>query len=110
VHNAEYLEHYPKLPAWISRYVVYAAWLAATLIGLAGYRLLRLGYRGAGLILLSAYGLYGLGSLAHYALAPASAHTVGMNLSIGLEASAAGFLLISILVAGVTSSRTREEA
>lgn len=94
VHNAEFLDQYPNMPAWLSPMGVYAAWSAATAIGIAGYALLRHGYRIAGFVLLIVYGCYGLDSLAHYALAPASAHSAAMNLTIWLEAAAAAALLI----------------
>jgi hypothetical protein len=95
IHNAELLEQYPNMPAWLSRPGVYAAWLAATMIGIAGYVLIRRGHRIAGLVLLIGYGCYGLDGLVHYALAPWSAHTAMMHASIWLEAAAATGLLIA---------------
>jgi hypothetical protein len=95
-HNAEFLDEYPNMPAWLSRASVYGAWLIAGLIGAAGYVLLRQGYRVLGLVLLGAYACYGLDGLAHYALAPMSAHTAAMNLSIWLEAAAGAGLLLAI--------------
>ena len=97
IHNAEFLAHYPGMPAWLTRPGVYMAWLVSTLIGVAGYGLLRYGQRAAGFILLLGYICYGINSLAHYALAPVSAHTLGMNASIGLEAATAAILLIALL-------------
>jgi hypothetical protein len=89
-HNATFLEHYPNLPGWITPTVVYAAWLGATAVGVIGYWLrLR--------VLVAAYAGYGLFALAHYALAPISAHSFGMNLSIGLEAGTAAALLVRLL-------------
>jgi hypothetical protein len=85
-HNAEFLDQYPHMPAWLSPAGVYAAWLVATAIGLIGYWLRRRG-------LVIAYACYGLFALAHYALAPVSAHTLVMNLSIWLEAATAAVLL-----------------
>jgi hypothetical protein len=76
---------------------VYAAWLGATVIGFAGYVLLRRDYRLAGLVLLIVYGCYGLGSLAHYLLAPVSAHSLAMNLSIWLEAATALALVVTVM-------------
>jgi hypothetical protein len=96
-HNAEFLDDYPNMPTWLSRTSVYAAWLAATLVGIAGYVLLRRGYRVAGLVLLAAYGCYGLDGLVHYALAPMAAHSVAMNVSIWLEAAAAAAVLFALL-------------
>ena len=89
IHNAEFLDQYPNLPGGISRLGVYLAWLATTAIGLIGYWWRRRG-------LLIAYGCYGLGGLAHYAIAPVSAHTPVMNVSIWLEA-AAGAALLSVV-------------
>ena len=96
VHHAttrEFLDQYPNMPAWLSPAGVYAAWIAATAIGAGGYWLLTHGYRLAGVALLILYGCYGLDGLVHYALAPASAHSAAMNLSIWLEAAAALVLL-----------------
>src|SRR5688500_6736923 len=95
-HNAEFLDEYPNLPAWLSKASVYGAWLGATLIGAAGYALLQRGYRILGLVLLAAYGCYGLDGLVHYAVAPIAAHSMAMNVSIWVEATA-GAALLSIL-------------
>jgi hypothetical protein len=90
VHNAEFLDHYPNMPRWLSPLMVYAFWLGATAIGVLGYWLRRPS-------LLIAYGCYGLGALVHYAAAPLSAHTPMMHATIGLEAAAAAVLLIVVL-------------
>jgi hypothetical protein len=92
VHNAEQLEHYPSMPAWLTRIGVYLFWLGATAVGALGYWL-------RNRVLLAAYGLYGLGGLAHYAVAPLAAHTAAMHLTIGLEAAAAAVLLAAVLKA-----------
>ena len=97
-HNAELLEQYPNMPAWLSRLGVYAAWLGALLIGLAGYVLVQRGRRFAGLALLIAYGCYGLDGLGHYAVAPMSMHTATMNLTIWLEAAAGAGLLAACAI------------
>ena len=93
VHNAEFLDDYPNLPAWLSVGSVYAAWLVATALGFAGYLLWRSGHRVIGTVLLLAYGCYGLDALVHYFLAPAAAHSLAMHSTIGLEAAAGAFLL-----------------
>jgi hypothetical protein len=97
VHNAEFLADYPNMPRWLTPAVVYAAWLATTSLGLAGYVFLRKGNELTGLGLVALYGAAGLYGLAHYALAPAAAHGFFSNLSIWLEA-ATGFLLLAATV------------
>jgi hypothetical protein len=94
LHNAEFLGAYPNMPAWLSPLGVYAAWLGASAVGFAGYGLLRRGYRLVGTALLVAYGIYCLDGLVHYTLAPVSAHTLGMNLTIWAEAAAGAALLV----------------
>jgi hypothetical protein len=97
-HNAEFLADYPNTPAWLSRTTIYAAWLGLSALGLAGYLLLRRGYRLAGALLLGAYAAAGFDSLGHYGLAPASAHSAAMNATILLEACTAALLLIAVAV------------
>src|ERR1700733_4855124 len=107
VHNAVFLADYPNLPAWLSPQGVYVAWLGETALGVAGYLLFRRGYPVAGLGLLGIYGLFGLYGLAHYAVAPMSAHTLIMNLSIWIEV-VTGLLLLAT-VASLTLGRFRRE-
>jgi len=89
IHNAEFLAQYPMMPPWLSRAMVYAAWIVATAIGVLGYRLRRRG-------LLNLYGAYGLLALVHYALAPVGVHTIAMNASIALEVATAALFLIVV--------------
>jgi hypothetical protein len=96
-HNAEHLSEYPNLPTWITRADVYSTWLAQTAIGLVGYFLVRGRYPFVGLAGLAVYGLLGLGGLAHYAVAPPSAHTLMMNATIWLEAATALLLLTAVV-------------
>jgi len=96
-HNAEFLGDYPNMPAWLSPALVYGAWLGVTAVGLAGYFLIRRGYQLAGLAVLGVYGALGLDGLGHYTLAPLSAHTFAMNMSIWLEA-VTGALLVTTVV------------
>ena len=63
VHNAEFLNEYPNMPAWLSRGVVYEAWVGITAIGVVGYLLLRRGHRLAGLTVLGVYAILGFGGL-----------------------------------------------
>lgn len=96
-HNAEFLAEYPNMPASLTPAGVYLAWLGATIVGIAGYVLRTRGWRRIGTGLLVAYGCYGLDGLVHYLLAPVSAHTLAMNLSIAAEAVAAAALLVVTL-------------
>ena len=96
-HNAEFLADYPNMPAWLSRTKVYAAWLAVSALGAAGYLLFLRGYRLTGLLALGAYAAAGFDSLSHFALAPASAHTAAMKATIWLETGTAALLLIAVV-------------
>jgi hypothetical protein len=98
VHNAMYLHDYPNLPASLSAARIYAAWCGITAVGVVGYYLHRVGYRVTGLVVIAVYAALGFAGLDHYALAPVSAHSLGMNLTIGLEALAAAALLIAVCV------------
>jgi hypothetical protein len=98
VHNAVYLHDYPNLPASLSAARIYAAWCGTTAVGVVGYWLRRAGYRVAGLVALAVYAALGFAGLDHYTLAPVSAHSLAMNLTIGLEALAAAALLIAVCV------------
>ena len=98
VHNAAYLRDYPNMPASLSSARISAAWCGITAVGVVGYWLRRVGYRVWGLVVIALYATLGFGGLAHYALAPASAHSLAMNLTIGLEALAAAALLIAVCV------------
>ena len=60
VHNAEFLDEYPNMPAWLSPALVYGAWIGVTAVGVAGYSLIRLGHQLAGLAFLGVYGALGL--------------------------------------------------
>ena len=93
VHNAEFLSEYPNMPAWLSPAVVYGAWLAVIAVGGAGYVLVRMKYRLTGLAVLAVYALSSFDGLGHYLLAPASAHSVAMHVTIWLEVSTGAFLL-----------------
>ncbi len=94
-HNAELLKHYPNMPGWLTRAQIYCAWIAVTILGVVGYRLVRSRYFIAGLCVLGFYGILGLDAISHYALAPFSSHTHAMNGTIWAEfASAALFLTV----------------
>ena len=96
-HNAEFLGAYPNMPAWLSRFEVYAAWLAITALGAVALMLTNGRFVLAGLLLTAVYATLGFDGLAHYALAPVSAHTLVMNLTIGCEVAAAALLLVCAL-------------
>jgi hypothetical protein len=94
MHNAVYVRDYPNLPAWLTSTGVVAAWLVVAAVGSLGYLLYARVSRVAGLITISVYALFGLGGLDHYTIAPVSAHTVAMNLTILLESAASAVLLV----------------
>jgi hypothetical protein len=95
-HNAVYIDAYPNLPASLTPLRVYMAWFAETALGVCGYVLLWRGARIVGLLLIALYAALGFDGLAHYSLAPMSAHTLAMNLSIWLEVFAAAAVLIMV--------------
>ena len=97
VHNAEFLRDYPGLPETWTRAGVYLAWAGMTLVGVAGWMLLRRGFRITGLVLLAVYAALGLDSLGHYVIAPLSAHTVSMNSTILLEVTAAALVMVEVV-------------
>jgi len=96
IHNAEYVDSYPNLPAWISRASVYAVWLAVAGAGLLGLLLCRSGRYAFGLPLLVLYALAGLDGLLHYTRAAPSAHSAAMNFTILFEAVVAAALLVAV--------------
>jgi hypothetical protein len=95
-HNAVFIAQYPNLPTWLSPARVCATWIGLTAVGLLGYGLRHLGFRVAGLAVVALYAALGFDGLAHYRLAPLSAHTRMMNLTIWLEVAAAAALLVAV--------------
>jgi hypothetical protein len=96
IHNAEFLRDYPGLPQTWTRSGVYGAWLGVTAVGIAGWALLARGKPLAGLGVLALYALLGVDSLAHYGVAPLSAHSAAMNATILLEVAAACLVLAEV--------------
>jgi hypothetical protein len=97
VHNAEFIAEYPNLPSSWSRAHVYLAWITLTAVGIVGWLLVSRGYPRIGLALLATYAALGLDSLGHYVLAPLSHHTLAMNVTIFLEVTAAGLVLVEVV-------------
>jgi hypothetical protein len=95
-HNAVYIDEYPNLPAWLSAADVWLAWLAEFALGVAGFVLMRRHHFFIGHALVAVWAALGFDGLAHYALAPPSAHTLAMNATIWTEVCAAGLLSIAI--------------
>jgi hypothetical protein len=96
-HNAEYLADYPNMPEWLARGQIYATWLGIAALGALGLFLLGTGRRIAGLALLAVYAGVGLDGLTHYLLAPMSAHSLTMNLTIWSEAVTGAALLVLVI-------------
>ena len=95
-HNAVYLHDYPNLPEWLTSTGVVTAWLVVALTGVFGYLLYSRVSRVAGMLTIAVYALFGFGGLDHYAVAPVTAHTAGMNLTILLEAGSSLALLVYV--------------
>ena len=104
-HNAGYIAFYPNMPAWITRETVYLAWLAVSSLGVAGLLVLRLGLHALGVLLIAAYGAFGLDGLLHYTLALCSEHTLATNLTIWFEVIA-GVMLATAALALLRRSAT----
>jgi hypothetical protein len=85
-HNAETLAYYPNMPPWITREVVYGAWLGVASVGVLGVLAVSVGFRVAGLVLLGLFGALGIDGLAHYGRASFAEHTPAANLTIAFEA------------------------
>jgi hypothetical protein len=98
VHNAVFLNAYPDMPGWITTAGVYAAWALVASVGVVGYYLLQRGYAIAGLLVIAAYGATGFDGLGHYSLAPMSAHSTGMNITIWFEVLSGATLLLLVAV------------
>jgi hypothetical protein len=96
VHNAIFIGAYPNLPAWLTAEGVFAAWLMVAATGVLGYLLYTRISRAAGLIAIAVYAMLGFGGLDHYAVAPVSAHSLAMNLTILLEVATAAVLLACV--------------
>ena len=95
-HNAEFLGDYPGLPKTWTPAGVYLAWLLMTSVGVFGWLLISRSFVLAGLLTLAVYAALGLDSLLHYAVAPMSTHTAGMNVTILAEVSAAGCVFFEV--------------
>ena len=96
LHNAVYLRDYPNMPLWLTAGGVMGAWMIVAGTGLVGYLLYSRVTRAGGLIAITVYAAFGLAGLDHYTVAPVSAHTVAMNLTILLEAATAVGLLVCV--------------
>jgi uncharacterized membrane protein len=107
VHNAVYLREYPNLPSWLTSAGVYAAWCVVTAVGAIGYWLHCRVSRMVGLVTISVYCVLGFAGLDHYVVAPISAHSAMMNLSIWVEVMAAIALLIHALRSILTIRKQR---
>ena len=97
-HNAQFIDEYPNMPRGFPVALAYVVWGVVTLVGLAGYYAARHGHELLGLLAVGAYAAYGLAVLGHYKLAPMSAHSIGANVTIGLELITAALLLGTVIV------------
>jgi hypothetical protein len=104
-HNAVYIDDYPNLPARLTPAGVYASWIGLTAVGITGLALIRFGLRKPGLSVLVLYTLLGFGGLDHYTVASIRAHTLAMNLTIGLETLTASLLFVAVIAEWSRTSR-----
>ncbi len=107
VHNAVYVALYPNLPIWITPLWVMVAWLVTATIGAVGYGLYRKGSTVIGLTAIALYAALGFAGLDHYVIAPVSAHSLAMNLTIVGEVIAASGLLVVTLWSAFLGSEIR---
>jgi hypothetical protein len=96
-HNAVFICEYPNLPAWLTSAKVWAAWVAITSVGVAGFLFIRKRFVALGLLLVAVYAALGFDGLGHYAVAPMALHTFGANFTILAEVAAAALLLAATL-------------
>jgi uncharacterized membrane protein len=98
IHNAQFAQDYPNFPDTITALQVYGAWLIVGAIGLAGYLLMRFGFRIAGLLATALYAALGFDGLLHYKLAPIGAHSFAMKFTILTEVALAALLEGAVLL------------
>ena len=100
LHYAHYFifyNAYPNETAWLSPPRVDLVWFIVSFIGVMGYVLFKRQRFTWSFLVLYLYGLLGLASLSHYALAPMAAHTFATNVLILSSAGAAAVLLIYVV-------------
>ena len=97
-HNAEYLDSYPNLPAWLSRAEIYLTWCAITAVGVVGYWLHQRRHTWFGAAVLALYAALGFDGLLHYQRAPMAA-PIAMHVTIWTEVVAAAGVLAFVAMA-----------
>jgi hypothetical protein len=100
-HNAEFLNDYPNLPAWLTRSQVYLTWIGLAVVGIGGFMFYVRNWHSPGLFLIGLYAALGFDGLLHYSRAPMEAHTFTMNFTIWFEVVAAAVLLFAVVFAAV---------
>jgi hypothetical protein len=96
VHNGNYADEYPNLPASFPPAIAMVIWTVTTAVGLAGYYWVCTGRRLLGFAAMGIYAAYGLLAFSHYTLAPMSAHTAVANATIWGEGVTGLLLLITV--------------
>ena len=97
IHNGNYADEYPNLPADFPPAVAIIIWTVTTAVGLAGYYWVCTGRRLLGFGAMGVYAAYGLLAFFHYTLAPMSAHTLVANVTILGEGITGLLLLITVV-------------
>ena len=85
------------MPHWLTPSQIVLAGGALVLVGVFGYWLSTSGYRRSGHFVIAFYAALGFDGLAHYSVAPVTAHTPTMNMTIWLECITAALLLAATL-------------
>jgi hypothetical protein len=104
-HNAFYLSEYPNLPAFLTSRGVWGAWCLIVALGAIGFLRVRR-HKTSGLLFILAYALLGFGGFEHYLVAPLSAHSLVMNVTIWFEAMSAAALSAYAIYSLYLSTRT----
>lgn len=97
VDNLLFFEQYPE-PPWINRTMIDAFWFLMTPLAFVGYRLIKQGFRHAGVLVLMAYAGCNLLTLGHYRYARLHDIAPRIHVFIWLEAALACALVIYLII------------
>lgn len=101
--NLLFFAEYPE-PPWINRSMIDAFWFLMTPLAWLGYRLIRVGSRNAGVLVLMGYVGCNLLVLGHYRFAPMCSIAPRINVFIWLEAGLAACLQVYLILPYIRKS------